>query len=99
WYLFSEQKKFNTQNTETHTVIINGEEIEIDYPLVRSFSNEQSNTDVERVASSTFSTSSVYNAAQSVAQGISQPFTFGLYYLNNILERGIDECVGRVSGE
>lgn len=98
WYLFSEQKKFETKNIETHTVVIDGEEVYIEYPLVHSFSNEKSNIDVP-APTRIFSTPSVYTAVQSTVQSVSQPFTFGLYYINNILEKGIDECKGRFTTE
>ncbi|MCA9352386.1 hypothetical protein KC866_03295 [Patescibacteria group bacterium] len=91
WYVIDSQ-----QDSEkiTYTEVINGEKVELDYPLIESFSNAESNTDTNNGAPqvagvSTSVGSSVVNA---VVQTITKPFIFGLYYLKNINDLGLDAC-------
>lgn len=86
-----------TDVQEPRIEVINGEEVEIDYPLTESFSNAESNKEVliAKESNNENNTTSYGRAKSSIATTVKKvfkPLTLGFYYLNNLGNDGFENC-------
>lgn len=84
----------NTPIDEKYIEIIDGEEIILDTPLTKSFSNAESNkkSQEKKKTKKTNSTSSSSLVKNTLVSKTIKPFVIAIYYLDTIKKNGFENC-------
>ena len=87
------EKISNPTQEEKFAEVIDEKEIILDRPLTKSFSNNESNKEAAAQKKTKKSiTSSFTKVEDAVVKTVASPFVLGIYYLDNIKNKGLDNC-------
>ena len=73
----------------TYLEVIDGEEVTLDYPLVESFSNPESNKQADVTSTNS---SKILATVNHVVETVKKPFILGFYYVDNFKDFDLQPC-------